>query len=412
MLKRTISLVYLILFLTAGNLLSQKVFRDGYIVKKTGETLNGLVEYSVKQGAPSECRFKRFDIANEVVYSANDIKAFGYRNGNRYESKEFNSRTSFYEVLAAGKIFLYARGSEFFVEKDNSGLTSLKKVPVSFISGEQKNEYKTAAELLRFLTEGKTTVPEKLDMKNDLVPLIAEYNRNAGEGSKVYNRTMSASAVEKIALASGEHRNIFGVMTGVAGYMLNMEKLNVDYVPAPAKEFCPVFGLSYERILSRKSGKLSFSIEILGFRQTFYTYSEWKDFHGTIRSDAFYDFTAVKAPVMFRYSPLTGKKFVPYISAGIAFQYLLDHNFRNIEEIENNSHEISTYEYENFTFNPREITALAGIGVKTRLYNNIFLNLQGRVEYGGGLFKDPSVTSEPMFKQNSIQPFILLGVTF
>ncbi len=95
MLKRTISFVFLILFLTAGNLLSQKVFRDGYIIKKSGETLNGLVEYSVKQGAPSECRFKRFDIAHEVVYSANDIKAFGYRNGNRYESKEFNSKTSF-----------------------------------------------------------------------------------------------------------------------------------------------------------------------------------------------------------------------------------------------------------------------------------------------------------------------------
>ncbi len=258
-----------------------------------------------------------------------------------------------YEVLAAGKIVLYARGSEFFVEKENSGLTSLKKVPVSFISGGQKNEYKTVAEFLRFLTEGKPTVPEKLNMKSDLVPLIAEYNRNAGEGSKVFNRTMSATAVEKIALASGEHRNILGVMTGVAGYMLNMENLNVTYVPGPATEFCPVFGLSYERILSRKSGKFSFSIEILVLRQTFYAYSEWNDFHGTTRSDAFYDFTAVKAPVMLRYSPITGKKFVPYLNAGIAYQYLIDHNFRNIEEIENNSHEITTYEYEDYTFNPR-----------------------------------------------------------
>ncbi len=411
MVRRTISYTLLFAFLSAGNLFGQKVFRDGYIIKKSGETLNGLVEYSLKQGAPSECKFKRFDIAHEVVYTANDIKAFGYRNGNRYESKEFNSRTSFYEVLASGKIVLYARGPEFFVEKDNSGLTSLNKVPVRYNSGGQKNEYKTAAEFLKFLTEGKTTIPGKLNMKSDLVPLIAEYNRTAGEGSKVYNRTISSSAIEKIALASGDHKNIFGVMTGVAGYLLNMKKLEVDYVPAPATEFCPIFGLSYERILSRKSGKFSFSIELLSFKQTFYTYSEWNDFNGTTRSDAFYDFTAVKAPVMFRFSPITGKKFVPYINAGVAFQYLIDHNFRNIEEVENNDYEVITYEYEDFTFNHQEISALAGIGVKTRLYNNIFLNLQARVEYGGGLFLDAS-TTEAQFKQNSIQPSILLGVTF
>jgi hypothetical protein len=417
MVKRTILLAFLILYLTAGNLFSQKVFRDGYIVKKSGETLNGIVEYSVKQGTPSECKFKRFDIATEVVYTADDLKAFGYKNGNRYESGEYNGKTSFYEVLVSGKIVLLAKGSEFFVEKDNFGIISLGKLPITYYADGNKTEFKTVSEFIRFLTEGKTPVIDKLNLKNDLEPIITEYNRKSGEETKVYNRTMSAVTVEKMVLASGANMNIFGAMAGVGGYMLNMKKLEADYVPAPATEFCPVLGLSYERLLSRKSGKLSVSVELLGYRQTFYVYSEYNryneylsEYNGIFRNDAFYDFTAVKVPLMLRYS-LSGNRFVPYANAGVAFQYVIDHNFRHIEEFENSSHEVSTNEYEDFTFNPQEISVLAGIGVRTRLFNDIFLNLQGRIEYGSGIFK---ITSEYIdsFKQYSIQPSILLSVTF
>ncbi len=417
MFKRKLTITFLILVLSAGNLLSQKVFRDGYIVRKSGETLNGLVKYSVNQGTPSECNFKRFEIANEVVYSANDLKAFGYKNGNRYESVEYNGKTSFYEVLVSGKIVLYSKGSDFFIDKDNSGITSLGKLPITYYTDGNKKEFKAVSEFIRYITEEKTPISDKLNLKNDLVNVITGYNRQSGEDMKVYNRTMSAITVEKMSLASGENMNIFGVAAGVGGYMLNMKKLKADYVPAPATEFCPVIGLSYERLLSRKSGNLSFSIELLGYEQTFYVYSEYDSYNkylseytGTFRNDAFYDFIAVKVPLMLRYS-LSGNRFVPYANAGVAFQYLIDHNFRRIEEYENNSHEIVTNEYEDFAFNPQEISGLAGIGVRTRLFNDIFLNLQGRVEFGSGIFKKNSERNDS-FNQYSIQPSILFGVTF
>jgi len=278
------------------------------------------------------------------------------------------------------------------------------------MTGGREVKYKTLNEFLEYITEGKTKIPAKVSLKNDLVPLIAEFNRKEGEGSQVFNRTMKVVAVEKIALASGSHMNIIGVFSGAGGYILDMKKLAGDYIPAPATEYCPVFGLSYERILSRRSDKLSFIAEVMGFRQTFYAYSEGKSYLGTIRNDAFYDFTAIKIPIMLRYS-VRGKKIVPFVNVGVAGQFLIDHNFRHIEEIENSIHEITTFEFEDFTFNPIGINIIAGIGVKTRLYNNIFINIQGRAEYGGCLFKDTSETEE-QFKGSSIQPSIILGITF
>jgi hypothetical protein len=102
--KKTILLFFIIIFFLPGNdAYCQKIFRDGYVIKKTGESLNGLVEYSINQDIPSVCTFKRFDIARRVVYSPKEILAFGYRNGNRYESIELNNKSSGYLFCWRGK---------------------------------------------------------------------------------------------------------------------------------------------------------------------------------------------------------------------------------------------------------------------------------------------------------------------
>ena len=109
----------------------RKYFRDGYIVKKTGESLSGLVEYSTKKDIPSICTFKRFDIARTVVYSPDEILAFGYRNGNRYESRQVNGKVTFLETIVTGKIVLYQNGAKYYLDKDHLGLIELKNGPVT-----------------------------------------------------------------------------------------------------------------------------------------------------------------------------------------------------------------------------------------------------------------------------------------
>ncbi len=125
--NKTFLIFILIIFLSASDLFGQKIFREGYIVKKTGELMTGLVEYSPKRGIPSECKFKRFDIARTVIYSPDEIQAFGYRNGNRYESREFSGKVSFLEVIVTGKIILYQKGSKYYIDKDKSWSCAAQK---------------------------------------------------------------------------------------------------------------------------------------------------------------------------------------------------------------------------------------------------------------------------------------------
>jgi len=147
-------LILITSFLVQG-IFAQKIFRDGYVVKKTGESLTGLVQYSDKQGIPSLCTFKRFDIAREVVYSPGEIQAFGYRNGNRYESREIDNKVTFLEVIATGTIILYQKGSKYYIDKDHLGLIELKNGPVIYNSADGKKEYKNLSSFLTSVTEGK-----------------------------------------------------------------------------------------------------------------------------------------------------------------------------------------------------------------------------------------------------------------
>jgi hypothetical protein len=408
MTKKAVFYSILILAFNTGNLFGQKVFREGYIVKNSGEILNGLVEYSVNQKTPSSCVFRRFEIATKVIYSASDIKAFGYRNGNRYESLSFESQTSFFEVLAKGKINLYLKGSGYYLEIGNSGIINLSKTPVTLSLDGESNQFPQVQDFLKYITKNEVSIPDKFSLKNDLIPVVTSFNIKNGEVSQVYNRSISSAKIDRMAHASGVNMTSLGVVGGTAGYMLRMRTSDIKYLPAPVNEFCPAIGLTFERILSRMNDKWSLYLEITGYEQTFYSYSEYTYSSYTSRNDAFFDFTAIKVPLMLKYT-LPGKKYIPFLNAGIACQYFLDHNFRHISETENSIHEVQIAESSEFTFKPKEMSVLIGGGIKTRLYNNIFFSLQGRVEFGQGLF---IMGNSQHVKESSIQPSILIGFTF
>ena len=137
--KFNLLLLLLVFLLPGKDGLGQKIFREGYIVKKNGESLFGLVQYSANQDVPSVSVFKRFDIARIINYYPDEITAFGYRNGNRYESREINNKRSFFEVSISGEITLYHYKSKYYIEKNQSGLIELNDGPLIFRSeGESK----------------------------------------------------------------------------------------------------------------------------------------------------------------------------------------------------------------------------------------------------------------------------------
>jgi hypothetical protein len=403
-----------LIFFFGKDLYSQKIFRDGYVIKKTGETLTGLVEYSASQDIPSTCIFKRFDIAREVKYTPQEILAFGYKNGNRYESKDLDNKIAFYEVIVTGEIILYRKGSRYYLDKDHHGVVELKNGSIAYLENGQEKVFKDLSGFLRYITDGKSgTISDKFNLKNEIIPLVTSYNQNSGKIYYVFNRSISEKQLAQKALETGAERSRLGFISGLNIYLLNLKtnQVSSNDLPNPKKEISPVYGLTYERLLSRKTDRFSIKADLIYTRQTFYAYKEFVNSILITRNDSFFNFTGIKIPVLFQYS-FTSKRLVPYLNAGLAYQRIIDKNYNLISEIENPiSHEVKTYEYRNMDFLPGEISAVTGLGLRTRIFNNLNLQFQGRIEYGTGLLKSLTA-SYKTFKQNSIQATFLFGITF
>jgi len=186
---------------------AQKNFREGYLIKNNGDVLNGLIEYKSNQDVPAVCIFKRFEIATEIPYGPGEIMSFGYINGNRYESKKVSGKDSFYEVLVSGKITLYRTGSKYFLQKEDSGLTSLNESTIEYTSKGQSQKFDGLTPFLRYITEGKVeTIKEKTDPKQDLEPVIIEFNRNSGNAYYVYKHDASKQALPGLTYTSADKR--------------------------------------------------------------------------------------------------------------------------------------------------------------------------------------------------------------
>jgi hypothetical protein len=402
----------IVLSILGNNLFGQKIFREGYIVKKNGEIFTGVVEYAINQDIPSVCTFKRFDIAREIEYSPDEIQAFGYKNGNRYESRELGNKNSFYEVIVTGKIVLYRKGSKFYLDKDHLGLAEIKNGPVTYPGNGSGTEYKNLPDFLNLITEGKAgTISKKFNLKNDIIPLITRYNKESGNSYHVFNRTMSEKQLSQEAQQTGVNNNKFGIISGVSVYNLDVTQYTHIYLPTPETEVSPVFGLMYETLFSRKSDRFTLRMDLLFNKQTFYSYKEFSTaLAGISRNDGFMNLTWIKMPVLAQYS-LTGRRIIPFVNAGFAYQYTVKTDYRHIEEIENRYHEVYTTEEHNLNLNNGEISGVGGIGIKTRIFNNLSLHLQLRMEVGSGLFKTTNEV-ETLLKQKSVQSAFLLGITF
>jgi hypothetical protein len=398
--------------LVTENSYCQKIFRDGYIIKKTGETFNGLIEYSPNQKIPSQCVFKRFDIAVTIPYSPADIHAFGYINGKRYESKNQNKKDVFYEVLVLGRINLYYKGSKYFIEEENQGMTEIKDGSISYSTAGERKEFKSLAEFLRYITKGEVeNINDKVNIKNDLVAIITDYNRRSGNSFSVFNRTITERELTRAVIKSGAYKNRFGMFAGINYYSLTLVPTKSFYIPAPGISGSPVAGISWERQIFPKSDRLTVRIDLMFLKNNFYSYSERTPNYGYLtRDDAFFDFSGIKLPLLLQYS-FTGGRIVPYINAGLSYTAIIQKNYLHIQEEENSSNNvIVTSQDRNMVFRKNETSLLCGTGVRFRLFSNTSINLQGRVELGKGLFNNSDNLN--FFKQHSVQTSFLLGFTF
>ena len=405
--------IFILLAFIPASVFSQGIYKEGYIIRNSGNFIEGLVEFHPESKSQSVCVFKRFEIAEKEILDATEIKAFGFKNGMRYESLHIGGRYSFYETLVLGDLNLFRGKDGYVVQKSGKNPVLLNKGKIIVKEGEKQEEYSGPEEYLRHLTEQSgVEIKKELDFEKDLLPLVISHNQKSSLPYKKYDKLLTQkTGREKLTWMATMKRNSYCISAGINIYNLDISPESEIYVPEPGHVTNPTFGLFYERIISRRNDRLSVQTGLSWLRHSFYSYTETETEIGNlIRNDAFFNFSAVKIPLFLKYS-LGGSTFIPYINGGFTGTYLLKKNYYHISETETPNHNIYTSEDNNMIFKKLEIGFSAGAGVKIGILNNMFIVVESRIESGNGIF-DMEYPRPNSFRQRSLQPILLLGLQF
>jgi hypothetical protein len=221
MLRKKSILLFLVLTVSFSQAISQKIFRDGYIVKNSGEYFEGVVAYNQGNKVPSKCVFKRFDIAIEINYGPEDISGFGFRNGKRYESINNNGRKEFFETVITGDLNLYSKGADVFLGKPGRKPVNVSKGPIEWEDENGSRTFASSAELMSYLAEGtKAEISKKPDLKKDLRQVIIARSLVSGKSVTEYNQQVTEKELTTRAWHSGANSRKLGIVAGVNMYSL------------------------------------------------------------------------------------------------------------------------------------------------------------------------------------------------
>lgn len=116
-----------LLFFTAL-LNAQPDFRPGYIIKFSGDSLVGKIDYRSDLIMANKCRFKNYN--DEIFeFTPDDVVAFRFIDSKFYVSREVNGKKVFLEYLIKGKVNIYYlyddTGEHYFLDKEDVPLTEI-----------------------------------------------------------------------------------------------------------------------------------------------------------------------------------------------------------------------------------------------------------------------------------------------
>lgn len=200
-------LILLGLLISNGILQAQTDFRPGYIVKTTGDTIFGQIDYRGDLLMSILCKFK--DVDNTIrEYSPDDIVAFRFLDSKYYVTREINNKKSFIEYLIKGKINIYymrdENGDHYYLDKEDIQLTE-----IPYEEGIKYVDYKRVFHaskkhigLLNYFMQDAPDLQSRIQSvkkpeHQNLIKLAEDYHNAVCEGEKciIYERKQPLTKV-------------------------------------------------------------------------------------------------------------------------------------------------------------------------------------------------------------------------
>ena len=322
--QRRLNLIFFVI--TVSFSLPAQDFRNGYIIKMSGDSLSGLVEYPVSNSRASTCTFKVNKKSRVERFGPNDLKAYGIFDDRRYESLklsiEGNEESVFAEVLLKGAASLYMRKGVFYLLKDS--LIRLPPPNDKMVEVESKkyvgSDKKYVTILNQLFEECNLTANETKYLQKDLTNLIQNYNRCQGSVGIIYKQELPWIKLH------------YQIGTGFTNSTFQMERSDESTFSSNNSLFV---GGTVEIGSPRIYDKLLFSIESFYAKHNYQGYLEVPTQGGNLRSDVFLSTSFIKMPLGFRFN-LLHEFSSPYIKGGILFARNFNSTVKIIDELESN----------------------------------------------------------------------------
>jgi hypothetical protein len=364
----------LVLLFTGLSLAGQSGFRPGYVIKADHDTLNGLVYYGAEKGFEKECRFKRFDIAREVVYAPDQLIGYGFRNSRYFEAKKKGLNARFLECLLKGTISVYIHPGDFkggvYVESPETGFFQLKQAHNKISGAGEPGDYRA---VLNWLADKSGEASQQVNQVKFEATAIVAFLRNAGSGAgypeQAYARSDRVHVLGDNSLLPASSRLTLGIAGGYQFLMMGIEGTNVTPFFRAADfnfSYRPAAGLFLNRQFSKRSDRASAEIGLQYLQDTYYAYAEYTYESDQRRDDIFVEFQALQLPVSLKFMLGTGKN-RPYIRIGAYKTFLLSSSYERISERDNES-EIYLNSYHNYVYH-NAFGLTGGMGLEFRMGN-------------------------------------------
>lgn len=379
------SFFFCILCIVITNAYSQKDFREGFIIKNSGDTILGFIDYRSSAYNAKKCVYKANLTANSKTYYPSDIRSYRFIEGKYYISEtigdSINKEEVFLEYLIDGIVDIYYYKSNkkeaYYVNKDNTEIIELsnqqyEESSSSLFTDSYKWKTKRYIGILKYIFSDSSPTLSKAEnislSHKSLINIAKFYHADvcSDDNCLVFEKEIAPIKLE------------VGVLGGYKISLIRFVHDDFDFSFNPGSDI--FFGIDINLALKKVSNKVSLQFEALytstkvnsNYRRNTYTGIEY--------NYANVDFTSILNSVSIEYNYPKGK-LRPNMYLGGVLDYMISNRSEIIVENQTRQRILTSNEVLFYPNRSAQAGFIVGMGADIKVFEKSSLYIKADYSY-------------------------------
>jgi len=365
--------------------LSQNIFYEGFVVKKSGDTLKGYVKLQGDKIAPTGVLYKKSDKSTFVTFANDDLESVVLNNYRYFRIITINDQRLLAQLLVQGRASLYSWNDKFFLEKENQLYPLIIEeieVKADFIH-RKKTYIGVLKSVLNDCPEIQASIDQSKLVESSMSEIIEKYNDCVNIKPVVYKKT--------IPIFRFRVSPLFG---------LSYTRLNAS----ASSQFKLTYGYLENADLSQivLTPGVGMQISTPRFDDQFSFYTEIRYINNSINDKAVYkgatydqfdvalSYSYLYVPILFQYDFPISINYSIFLRLGLIKTFNLT-NSSTVTKTQSSYPVPPVIESDRFDFYSSQTGYVGGIGVQRKYSKKNIIFLEARFENPGAMINNVNV---------------------